>query len=545
MPRKKEPVAGFLPPDSDIFGNYLAEHDSAVLLTQPYRRKQLTGFVPLWNEFYRCYHRAGVSPLSVYLWGYLRQYEYERPDWNAVSDISWPGRRDMAETLGASMLHLPKLLTELRAARLVSYQAVLPGFEELAQATDSTLVEVRERAAELGVDPKADGTLYRTADPLTKAEFATSTEMKFCKGCKLFARCSGVREARERLGNTNRKAELPISQIPIYKELTTKQPAKQIPAPPEKRILAAQLNKKLMVKEQNPVNLEVYSSSIGSKPGELILSDNTSRFGEESDTVIKKNQSPILSRIKTNMFDNQPETQPESTNLPKTPKLVVEENSVEITLLLDFGFDETVARKLISCAMKFNKPADYIKNIVQYARENASKNPRGMVRKLIESGEERITKSQRMQNYQQSRLDFETVDIQSQNISTIEHPEPALAEVEIKLENSPKVTIVKPWVRAEHLVLRRAIAETYNLEIEQVLLEWEGILSAIAHQPSSCYFYPALGWQSKTAEGQTVFALVFRNQFDVRMGQRHLSLLHEVVKAQYELDVEILCYSFT
>jgi|GEM_PF-2266345 len=545
MPRKKEPVAGFLPPDSDIFGNFLAEHDSGVLLTQPYRRKQLSGFVPLWNEFYRCYHRAGVSPLSVYLWGYLRQYEYERPDWNAVSDISWPGRRDMSEALGASMLHLPKLLNELRTARLVSYQAVLPGFEELAQATAATLEEVRGRAAELGVNPKADGTLYRTADPLTKAEFATTTEMKFCKGCKLFARCPGVREARERLGSPNRKTELTPIQPSIYREVATKQPVKQIAAPAEERILTVQSSKKGTVEEQIVVNTEVISSSNGAKSTQLILSDNTSRFTEEADTVTRKNQSLILSRIKTNMFDNQPEIQPESTTKAQTQKLVVEEKSEEILLLLDFGFDDTIARKLISCATKFNKPADYIKNIIQYARENASKNPRGMVRKLVENGEERVTKSQRMQNYQQSRLDFETIPIQPQNIVETVQIEVELPKVEIQVEVPPKVVVTKPWVRAEHLLLRQAIAEAYNLEIAQVLAEWQGLLAAIAHQPSSCYFYPALGWQSKTAEGATVFALVFRNQFDVRMGQRHLPLLREAIRVQYKHDLEILCHSFT
>src|SRR5689334_3113224 len=169
MPKKREnsvlPLPGF-----DIFEQPMLESDRGVLLKPHYRRKQLAGFVPLWNEFFRCYHLAGVSPTSAYLWAYLRQYEHERREWNAISDISWPGRRDMAEALGVSISHLPNLLNELRQAGLISFQPVLPGFEDLAVSLNTTVEEVRDRAADYGVSPKVDGTLYRTADPFTKTE---------------------------------------------------------------------------------------------------------------------------------------------------------------------------------------------------------------------------------------------------------------------------------------------------------------------------------------------------------------------------------------
>jgi hypothetical protein len=58
---------------------------------------------------------------------------------------------------------------------------------------------VRERAADYGVSPKVDGTLYRTADPFTKTEFATLSKLKFCKGCKVYRYCDGAKEARTRL----------------------------------------------------------------------------------------------------------------------------------------------------------------------------------------------------------------------------------------------------------------------------------------------------------------------------------------------------------
>ena len=109
MPRKKD-TGHILQEGFDIFEQPLPEGDRGVLLKSPYRRKQLAGFVPLWNEFFRCYHLAGVSPNAVYLWAYLRQYEHERREWNAVSDISWPGRRDIADALGVSITHLPNLL---------------------------------------------------------------------------------------------------------------------------------------------------------------------------------------------------------------------------------------------------------------------------------------------------------------------------------------------------------------------------------------------------------------------------------------------------
>lgn len=418
MPKKKESRTAILP-GLDIFGQPLLEADRGVLLKPHYRRKQLAGFVPLWNEFFRCYHLAGVSVQSVYLWAYLRQYEHERREWNAVSDISWPGRRDMAETLGVSISHLPNLLNELRLAGLVSFQLVLPGFEELAGELNSSIEEVRERAAEYGVNPKVDGTLYRTADPYTKTEFATLTELKFCKGCKVYRYCEGAREARTRIINEPKT----VATAKINKA--------------ERSLVASTIDRKIVLNNVIEIErIEVETPSV-SKKVQLPLSSRVSeRFNEKTETVSKKERSANPSRIKTNMYQTNQIIQPEKPTMPqqvsenlvvssktekeflptnepskdKQPKgekksdISQEAETKALQMLVQFGFDTQVATHLVQQAISYGKEKSYIQSIIRYANENARQNPQGMARYLIERGEERLSRADRWQ--QQTLFDI-------------------------------------------------------------------------------------------------------------------------------------------
>lgn len=370
MPRKKENPVGEPLPGFDIFGQALAPTDSGVLLKNSYRRKQLAGFVPLWNEFFRCYHHAGVSPNAVYLWAYLRQYEHERREWNAVSDISWPGRRDIAEALGVSISHLPNLLEELRRAGLVTFQPVLPGFEQLAQELNSNIEEVRQRAADFGVTPKIDATLYRTADPYTKTEFATNTGLKFCKACKAQRYCEGVQAAKSAKPNR----QIGLAQPNVVAELAAPETERQINV----EIDRTQVNTATSIKKKQLPNPR----------------KNSHRITTDSTTESKKEQPPNLVRVKTSI--NQPTAinQPEITT-NQTTSLVV--TNPDFDLLLNFGFDQQTAQTLLNAATRHNKLTGYLETILQYSRENARRNPLGLARRLIETGEDRLTRAERWQ----------------------------------------------------------------------------------------------------------------------------------------------------
>lgn len=417
MPKKREnsvlPLPGF-----DIFEQPMPESDRDMLLKPHYRRKQLAGFVPLWNEFFRCYHLAGVSPTAAYLWAYLRQYEHERREWNAISDLSWPGRRDIAEALGVSISHLPNLLNQLRQAGLLSFQPVLPGFEDLAMALGTGCEAVRERAADYGVTPKVDGTLYRTSDPFTKTEFATVTNLKYCKGCKAYRYCEGAKEARMRMASSDNNS-LPVTAY------TPKPAVFEASSQPTKPALAyPPVEQTVQLKSvQQTQRIQVSTASV-SKKIQLPLRDRIGeRFAAESGTVSKKVRSANPSRVKTMNHEPIPVIQPEktTTNSCQTNDfpgkatesnlvVVLEENkkleyiSLEkagLDLLLEFGYDNQTANSLLEYTNRYNKPAGYIKRILSYATENARQNPQGMARRLIERGEDRLSQADR---WQQSRL---------------------------------------------------------------------------------------------------------------------------------------------
>jgi hypothetical protein len=357
---------------SDIFGQPLPNSDRAILTKPHYRRKQVAGFVPLWNEFFRCYRHAGVSPQAAYLWAYLRQYEHERREWNAVSDISWPGRRDIAEALGVSINYVPTLLAELRQAGLVSFQPVLPGFEDLARTTNTTLEAVKERAAELGVNPKNDSTLYRTADPFTKTEFATATKLKFCKECKLYRHCEAAKQARTQ------------------------------------NLEPAQISTKEVAKLNSPENLIPLKKRLktGDSPERqpLIQAKDSHRLTQESLTDSIVIQPATLPRVKT--IINKPNLK-NQTLPPTTNQMVVDNISPEasgtkaqlsqpaIRALQKFGFDLQTASNLALKISHFGKPDGYLEQILNYCRRNASRNPLGMARRLIENGEERLDRQAR------------------------------------------------------------------------------------------------------------------------------------------------------
>ncbi len=477
MPRKKQSIAGELLPDHDIFGNPLAQQDRQVLLNEPYRRKEQSGYITLWNEFYSCYRQAGVSPQAVYLWGYLRQLERRRPEWKPVSDIAWPGRRDMSEVLGASMRHLPNLLEELRSARLVSYQPTLPGFEDLAQATNSDVEKLRKKAAGLGANPKADATIYRTADPLTRAEFAVATGLKYCQRCKFVAHCQGAREAREQaLRNDN------ITLKTLAKPIK-KQPSEAISDAVPSNIVTASAITPTPI-DNTPLSAVALEAVKTQRPN---LRKTGPRFQPESEADSNRTQGPILTRIKTNMkepdLNNQPNTNTTmletklSTRIVST-KLVggdfianyAEQNgltantpanysnhldretvgegtdlpdfSQNIILLENFGFDPQTADRLASLVIQHRKPPEYVPDIIQYARENATTNPCGLVRRLIERGENRLTR-ERQQRQALAKWHYPP---SGEDIST---PLADYTQNAISLETTSNTSIQKVAVEAE------------------------------------------------------------------------------------------------
>jgi hypothetical protein len=405
MPRKKENPATQTLPGFDIFGQPLSTADSGVLLRTTYRRKQLAGFVPLWNEFFRCYHLAGVSPNAVYLWAYLRQHEHERREWNAVSDISWLGRRDIADSLGVSISHLPNLLEELRCAGLVCFQPVLPGFEELATALDTTTEAVRDRAAEYGVTPKIDGTLYRTADPHTRTEFAALTNLKYCKACKAYRYCEGVKEVQNKALATNEKT------------------AAKLKAPAPQRQLEVNL----------PVinRVQEVTATVSTKNQSPTLDRLSDRINYDTATVSKKKRSANLGRIKTMQHEpNSINQLDKSTNQSGLVVGTIINSDIQLTsnpdldLLLKFGFDRQSALQLVAKVTEYNKPPGYVETILRYARENARQNPPGLARHLIERGEERLTRAGRWQ--QQSLFEIpdageelaDSVPVTANNLTT-------------------------------------------------------------------------------------------------------------------------------
>ncbi len=525
MPRKKE-TGHILQAGFDIFEQELPEGDRGVLLKTPYRRKQLAGFVPLWNEFFRCYHLAGVSPNAVYLWAYLRQYEHERREWNAVSDISWPGRRDIADALGVSITHLPNLLNELRRAGLVTFQLVLPGFEELAESIGASVEAVRDKAAEYGVNPKVDATLYRTADPFTKSEFALQTRLKYCKGCKVVRYCEGARDAQALLSeNQNQKNLKPggragkvlpgVNRPPALPEVS---PSRQVmrqnsPVEPEfEAVLADRIHVDTV--ETGAIN-NTESKKI-QPPTQYRVSD---RISPDSETAPKKIRTPNPSRFKTNMYKTASRIQPEESTImaeaaPPVSGVVVENEMgqeiglesekieqamnkatqlAEVDLLRQFGFDPQTSASLAEKALHFGKTGQYIQGILQYARENARQNPLGLARYLIERGAERLTRNGR---YQQQSM-FMAAQAQPEPEESLEDDIPSSAP-----EADPYATIRAGLARAN------GIADS-DLE------SWNGLLQLLAFsgaQNAAELFRSSIGYVDASGS----LRVIMRNLFDQR-----------------------------
>jgi hypothetical protein len=530
MPKKREnsviPLPGF-----DIFEQPMPESDRDMLLKPHYRRKQLAGFVPLWNEFFRCYHLAGVSPTAAYLWAYLRQYEHERREWNAISDLSWPGRRDIAEALGVSISHLPNLLNQLRQAGLLSFQPVLPGFEDLAVALGTDCEAVRERAADYGVNPKIDGTLYRTSDPFTKTEFASLTNLKYCKGCKAYRYCEGVKEARVRM-NGSANNSLPVADYALKPAVFegNNQPTKPtLASPPVERTLRLKA-------EHKSQRIQVSTATVSKKIQSPLLDRIGERFEAESGTVSKKVRPVNPSRVKTMNHEPTLVSQPEKTTTilsQNTTKdeatgdnlVVVSQDDRDLEyispekggldLLLKFGYDSQTANHLLECANRHNKPAGYLKRILNYATENARQNPQGMARRLIELGEDRLSRADR---WQQSRL-FDAAEpemledlaaeeiIASPGSTNPAHDQPIAAS---SLASTSQVQIAK---------LYRLTAAELNWWHELV-----GDLKQAGWQEAAVLFGTGVGIRRE----KTRLVIIMRNLFDQ---QRALVYTHQLERA--------------
>ncbi len=574
MPRKREnnslPLPGF-----DIFERTLPQTDRGLLLRPHYRRKQLAGFVPLWNEFFRCYHLAGVEPTAAYLWAYLRQYEHERREWNAVSDISWPGRRDLAEALGVSISHLPNLLNQLRQAGLLSFQGVLPGFEDLAEALTSTTEVVRDRAAEYGVTPKIDATLYRTSDPFTKTEFATMTKLKFCKGCKIYRYCEGAREANARLANNRETQAVATRPTPAI----TRQVKKPLlDAPALERQFELESSQRI---EGNIERTVEETPGVSKKVQPPILNRVGGRLPDDSHGVSKEVRPVNLSRIKTNKHEptglNQPEittTMSSISTLPKrsiNPKALQRQSEKELvvdmsgrekveqgleyispepglaglTLLLQFGFDRHTATQLLQKATDYDKEPGYIQRILRYAAESARQNPQGMARRLIERGEERLSRADRWQ--QQILFEVggsETVDdthpTSSQSVEADIGPNEVddrqgsplqtdnIGLPDFEAEKSPPQPALS--IEAANSSLSHSqtqIAQAYNFSREEVEW-WNGVVEGLAlsgSQVASSFFRGGVG--VRFGAGRLV--VVLRNLFDQRRAAVYSSQLERAI----------------
>lgn len=534
MPRKKE-TSHILQPGFDIFEQELPEADRGVLLKTHYRRKQLAGFVPLWNEFFRCYHLAGVSPNAVYLWAYLRQYEHERREWNAVSDISWPGRRDIAEALGVSITHLPNLLNELRRAGLVTFQLVLPGFEELAESVSASIDAVREKAAEYGVNPKVDATLYRTADPFTKSEFALQTRLKFCKGCKVYRYCEGARDAQALLSESQKNLKGNSRPGPSFAPVS-----KQVALPVALAQRQVSLKKAAVLPEIERVTADrIHINTAGESkkiqpPTQYRVSD---RLRSDSEAVSKEIQSPNPSRFKTSINKPASKNQPEESTSrgkekpakrkipqPDPGPLVVDEVEMnlesskiqqvmtsatrlaESDLLRQFGFDPQTAATLAEKAFALRKNSHYIQGILQYARENARQNPLGLARYLIERGEERLTKSDRWQ--QQSM--FGQAPAEPEDFPPEESPE--------NLEAN----------ETDHYAIIRAKLATAHGLTQPDLERWNELLQLLSFsgaQNAAELFRSSIGYEDMAGN----LRVIMRNLFDQRRATAYRDQLERVV----------------
>lgn len=536
MPRKKD-TSHILQPGFDIFEQELTEADRGVLLKTHYRRKQLAGFVPLWNEFFRCYHLAGVSPNAVYLWAYLRQYEHERREWNAVSDISWPGRRDIAEALGVSITHLPNLLNELRRAGLVTFQLVLPGFEELAESIGASVEAVRGKAAEYGVNPKVDATLYRTADPFTKSEFALHTRLKFCKSCKVYRYCEGARDAQTLLSENQKSLKGDSRSGPTFAPISK---AAALLEPVAQRKVS--LKKAAISPKIEPVTADrIHISTAGESkkiqsPTQYRVSD---RIRPDSEAVSKKIHSPNPSRFKTSInkptLKNQPEestsmgkrnsTKPK-TSQPNLEQLVVDSTDMnlesskiqqvmtsatrlaETDLLRQFGFDPQTAANLAEKAFSLGKTSHYIQGILQYARENARQNPLGLARYLIERGEDRLSKSDRWQ--QQSM--FGQAISEPEDFPSKENLETSEAEAN----------------ETDHYALIRAKLATAHGLTHQDTERWNELLQLLSFsgaQNAAELFRSSIGYQDMAGN----LRVIMRNLFDQRRAGAYRDQLERVV----------------
>lgn len=537
MPRKKD-TGHILQEGFDIFEQPLPEGDRGVLLKTPYRRKQLAGFVPLWNEFFRCYHLAGVSPNAVYLWAYLRQYEHERREWNAVSDISWPGRRDIADALGVSITHLPNLLNELRRAGLVTFQLVLPGFEELAESIGASVEAVRDKAAEYGVNPKVDATLYRTADPFTKSEFALQTRLKYCKGCKVVRYCEGARDAQALLSADQKnlkpagkpgKVLPPVNRSPALPEAPySRQVVSGQNAPFEPEFEAVMPDRIYI--DTVEINNEIYTDSKKiQSPTQYRVSD---RIGPDSVTAPKKIRTPNPSRVKTNMYKTASNNQLNESTIMTPQKrknageMVVESDSsleneklelvmseatrlAEAGILRQFGFDPQTSVYLAEKALRFGKDGQYIQDILAYARENARQNPHGLARYLIERGEERLNRRNRWQQ-------------QNMFGAAPSRPEPAEQTEETPDAPGTETVELDPYAAA-----RAKLAQTHGVAATD-LERWNGLLQILAisgAQNASNLFRSSVGY----IDAAGTLRVIMRNLFDQRRAASHREQLERVI----------------
>jgi len=221
------------------------------------------------------------------------------------------------------------------------------------------------------------------------------------------------------------------------------------------------------------------------------------------------------------------------------------------------GLTSLMASELAEIALNNKRDQDYVKGLVTASRERGIHNPVGFIRFMVLRNSDPISPKPRSKpekpnptqpidfaKYTSGKYAYLT------NCKDIVVNEPELPIVEplspssVQPDAPQKEVVSRQPVRPEYRKLRQVMAETFGLENEKVLTEWEKVLETLADCPQNSYFYPALGWLERVNEVKC-YRLVFRNRFDLKLGQRYLPQLRMTLLATYGLDLAIDCQSLT
>jgi hypothetical protein len=305
----------------------------------------------------------------------------------------------------------------------------------------------------------------------------------------------------------------------------------------------------------------------------------TQRIEETTKGVSKKIQSANRSRIKTNMYNptlvNQPEisttmllqTKPEKNQNQKNLVVVQDEknqktekknpvaekqditlelnysDTQELDSLLQFGFDAKTANQLFQQAIIHGKTKGYIARLIQYARENARQNPHGMVRRLIERGEERLSRADRWQQQSlfdqtQSEEKLKQTELKQQSQLNITQQ----AGLEITLETSTtedelsssiypganEVTLIEiENVSKGQTEIQGRIAKIYNLSNEEI--QWWNQVVAQLKNSGYAAAVEIFGQSIGIRQERGRLLVVLRNLFDQHRAANYQSQLERAV----------------